>query len=326
MGLVEVGALDDFLERPRAVDGLAVEARDHVELLDPGLGGRRAGDDVVDEHSLAILDAELRGHLAREGADLDAEVATLDAPLGDELSADPLGEVDRDCEADPLVAAVVGGDRRVDPHHLTGEVDQRSAGVARVDGGIGLEELGPLHAAEFAPLAADDPRADGRLQLEGIADGDHPIADLHLVGVAKLRHREVLGVAEADDGQVTGWIGLDLDGLVLPSVGEFHGDRVGPFDDVVVGEDDPGGVDDHPRADAGAARHPSAPFLAVWAIELKAFRRPLGKHVFKRGALEGIAVAATAAALVAGAILRLRLTANDDDARGRLLCGVTEGL
>ena len=325
MGLVEVGTLDDLLERPRAVDGLAVKARDHVELLDPRLGGRRAGDDVVDEHSLAILDAELRGHFAREGADLDAEVATLDAPLGNELPANPLGQVDRDREANPLIAAVVGGDRRVDPHHLAGEVDQRSAGVPRVDGGIGLEELGPLHAAELAPLATDDPRADGRLQLEGIADGDHPVADLHLVGVAELRHREVLGVAEADDGQVAGRIGLDLDCLVLPAVGELHGDRVGPFDDVVVGEDDSGGVDDHPRADAGAARHPPAPLLAIGAIELKPIRRPLGEHVLKRGALEGIAVAATAAALVAGALLRLRLAADNDDARGRLLGGVTEG-
>ena len=48
-----------------------------------------------------------------------------------------LDVVDGDGEADVLG---VGGDRGVDPDHLTGGVEQRATRVAGVDGGVGLDE------------------------------------------------------------------------------------------------------------------------------------------------------------------------------------------
>ena len=50
-------------------------------------------------------------------------------------------EVARDGEADALVAAGLAEDRGVDADQLAARVDQRAAGVARVDRGVGLDEV-----------------------------------------------------------------------------------------------------------------------------------------------------------------------------------------
>ena len=59
----------------------------------------------------------------------------------DQLPADDHEHVDGDGEADPLVAAGVAGDGRVDADDLAAEVDQRAAAVAGIDGGVGLQEV-----------------------------------------------------------------------------------------------------------------------------------------------------------------------------------------
>src|SRR3954463_3115073 len=60
----------------------------------------------------------------------------------DQLRGDHLRLVDRDGETDTDVAiCAVGGDRRVDTDDLAGGIDERTAGVARVDGGIGLDRV-----------------------------------------------------------------------------------------------------------------------------------------------------------------------------------------
>ena len=237
------------------------------------------------------------------------------------MVGDPAGEVGRDREADSLVAATVGGDGGVDADDFALEVDQRAARVAGIDRGVGLEELSPADATEFAALPADDAGADGGLQIERIADRDHPVADLELVGVAKLRGGQVLGVGEFDDREIALGVGLDRGGLELATVGEFHRDLIGPLDDMVVGDHHARGVDDHTRAHAGTAGH-LAPFRHV---ELEALGKTFGKHALKRRALQWIVASASLGA-AAGRLFRLRLAANDDDRRGGGLSRPTEGL
>ena len=62
-------------------------------------------------------------------------------PLLSQLREQLLGEVDRDGEADADVAAAAAEDRGIDADHLAAEVEQRTAGVARIDGGVGLDEV-----------------------------------------------------------------------------------------------------------------------------------------------------------------------------------------
>ena len=78
----------------------------------------------------------------RRVRDADAEVGVLHLAAGDERVRDALRRVDRDREADAVVAAGVALDLRVDADHLAAEVQQRAAGVAVVDRGVGLDRAG----------------------------------------------------------------------------------------------------------------------------------------------------------------------------------------
>ena len=70
----------------------------------------------------------------------DAEPAVLDLAGLDDLILDLLGQIDRNRKRHALVAAGVAVDLRVDADHGAGGIEQRPAGVAGVDGRIGLNE------------------------------------------------------------------------------------------------------------------------------------------------------------------------------------------
>ena len=53
--------------------------------------------------------------------------------------------------------------------------------VARVDGGIGLDEVIVRTGTDHAALRADNARRNRLLQSEGIPDGNDPIADAQSV-------------------------------------------------------------------------------------------------------------------------------------------------
>ena len=59
------------------------------------------------------------------------------------------------------------------------QVHERAAGVARIDRGVGLDEvLVALDARPLRPERAHDARGGGLAQAERIADRDHEVADL----------------------------------------------------------------------------------------------------------------------------------------------------
>ena len=60
------------------------------------------------------------------------------------------------------------------------------------------------------------------------------------------------------DGQVRVRIGMDVGAFEFAAVIETHGDFVGSFDHMVVGENQPGLIDDHARAGSFALRHLTA--------------------------------------------------------------------
>ena len=82
-------------------------------------------------------------------------------------------------------------DRRVDADHSAGHVDERTARVAGVDGGVRLDEHlrggpGDLGAGQ----RRDDAAGHGLPDAERIADGEHHVAHLERVGVLELEMRE----------------------------------------------------------------------------------------------------------------------------------------
>ena len=99
---------------------------------------------------------------------------------------------------------------------------QRATGVARVQGGIGLDDVvdqpggGARRGHERPAEGAHHAGADRAGEPEGVADGHHQLPDAQGVGVAELR-RHVPVPGGAHDGQVREAVGADhLERDLLP--------------------------------------------------------------------------------------------------------------
>ena len=165
----------------------------------------------------------------------------------------------------------MGVDGGVHADDFAVHVEQRSAGVAGVDGGVSLNEVLELAACaglDGAIFSGDDSGGDGLGEGEGTADGLDPIADVGGVRVADFDGRERdLGI-DFDDGDVSGFIKTDDDGgsafIVIVTIrGELDVDFVGLLDDVIVGDDVALGVND----EAGAEGLPDALLIVLTVAE-----------------------------------------------------------
>ena len=166
--------------------------------------------------------AELLGQLRRERSDLDvADRAAPDFAVLLQLAEDLAGEVARHGEADALVAAALAEDRRVDADQLAARVDERAAGVAGIDRGVGLDEVlvrAPTPRL-VRPIADTMPERDGLIQLIRVADRQHPLRDLQLRRIAP-RHRRQVARVDLQQREVGGRIDADDLGRHLALVGE----------------------------------------------------------------------------------------------------------
>ena len=98
-----------------------------------------------------------------------------------------------DGETQPDVAAGRRQDEVVYPDHLPLNVQERTAGVARVDRSVRLDiALVEVHSDATALLVRNNPDGDGPAEAEGSADGDRPVTDLHLFRVGETKHRKFL--------------------------------------------------------------------------------------------------------------------------------------
>ena len=102
-------------------------------------------------------------------------------------------QIDRNREADALGPAVGAVQHRgVDADQIAVRIDQRAAGIAEIDGGIGLDEILEGREPELAAAGgAHDALRHGLAQTVGIADGEHDIAHPQRVGAAQRHDRQV---------------------------------------------------------------------------------------------------------------------------------------
>ena len=119
------------VDRDDHVAGLELRPRPRANLRAPGSRPRPA----------ARLGAEHARDLRRQVLRLHAERAVLDAAGGDQLAHHVVGQVGRNRKADADVAAGRRVDRRIDADQLAAQIDQGAAGIARIDRGIGLDEV-----------------------------------------------------------------------------------------------------------------------------------------------------------------------------------------
>src|SRR5206468_8110618 len=89
-------------------------------------------------------------------------------------------ERDGDRESDAERAARLRNDDAVDPDEVAGRIHERASGAARVDRGVGLDEiLEAVDAEMVATERADDAERYGVAEVEGVADREHEVPHLH---------------------------------------------------------------------------------------------------------------------------------------------------
>src|SRR5262249_58768426 len=96
------------------------------------------------------------------------------------------GGLRRHGKADADRAAGRRNDRRIDADHLAVEVEQRTAGIAAIDGGVGLDVVVVGTGIDVAVARRDDAGAHPNAQTARVADGDGPFAQPQFLGAAKL--------------------------------------------------------------------------------------------------------------------------------------------
>ena len=206
-----------------------------------GLPARDVGDQRAGGNAKPQRLGDLGRHRLQPGAE-PRPLHRLAAALGG--GDHDAHHVGGDRKADALRAAGAREDRGVDADELAGHVDQRAAGIAGVDRGIGLDEELVVGDADLrARQRRDDAVGDGLPDAEGIADRQHDVADQQLVRIGKIQRREFfLAILDPQHREIGAAV-LEHDlGLEFALVGERNLDLVGAFDDVVVGHDEAGRI------------------------------------------------------------------------------------
>ena len=247
---------DQVEHRLRVLDRLAAHGLQDVARANAGGIGRAAALDAGDQGAAGVGQAEGFGELGGHFLRLDADPAARHGAGADDLFHDVAHRRYRDGEADAQRTAGARVDRGVDADQMAAAVDQGAAGVAGVDRGVGLDEvLEGVDPEVRAPEGRDDAHGHRLADAEGIADGQHDVADDDVVHSAERDRRQLeltpfLG-EELEHGEVGFRVAADHARRQGAAVVEGNLDLVGAFDDVVVGEHVAVGADDDPGAEAG---------------------------------------------------------------------------
>ena len=159
-----------------------------------------------------------------------------------------------------------------DPHHLPGGVDQGAPGIARVQGGGGLDQahIGAVIHPDRTVDGRDNAVCHGAPQLfaQGVADG-----------VGRLTHLKPGGIPEPGGGESPGGdlqhgkVGLPIiahqESFPLAVIGEHYLQGAAPCDHMGVGDDVPllrhndAAAQSHPPVQPGPDTHDSGAYLPV---------------------------------------------------------------
>ena len=141
----------------------------------------------------------------------------------------------------------------IDANDFAAHVDQRTSGVAGVDGGIGLNEASGRAAILRERIrtveSADNAAGYGEAESEGVAEGKHGLAGAQSGGVAPGSVGKIASV-DLDDGEVGKRIGTDKFGVHDAAILQGNVDVDCAIDDVIVGDDVAIGRDENTAADS----------------------------------------------------------------------------
>ena len=178
--------------------------------------------------------------------------------MADDFGQHELRGIAGDRKADALRAA---DDRGVDADHLGAGGHQRSAGVAGIERGIGLDDVfdGPAaHRADRAAERRHHAGGNGRLKAERIADRDHQLAAAQAFGIAERGVAQIPHAVGAQQRQIC--VGVDAEHACIGdnALDIPQPDLSGRTDHVAIGQHKPVRRDHDPGAETAAfARIPN---------------------------------------------------------------------
>ena len=237
-----------------------------------GRGTVNGGDDITDLQTLTgCLCAGINGiylhagHLAVRGLNVlagDANGRTAgNVTVLNQLINNILGGVDRDGKAHALnggaAERIAGQLSGRDADHLTVLVDECAAGVAVVDGSIGLNQRhNTVIDGQIAVDSGNTAAGDGvrKLHAAGRTDRVGILARLQLIRVTELCGGQVACRRYLDDRKVGLLIRADDLGIKRGAVAQLYRNRLRAVHNVVVGDDVAVLAHDDARAAACALR------------------------------------------------------------------------
>src|SRR6266699_2240878 len=245
------GAADDTRQLARIRYRFAVELENDVAGFHAGLFRGAAFLDRIDEGTRRPGKTERLGEFLRNFLDHDADSSAADTAGLAQLVLHLHGDVDGDGEGQSHETAGAAVDLRIDSHDFAAHVEQRPAGIPRVDRDVGLNEGNEVLLRQAAAFGADNARGDGAVKAERRADRDDPFADFEPVRIAHPYGGQPGGV-DLDQREIGASVRADDASLEFALVGQANGDLIRGVHYVRVGENVAVGTDDEARTERTA--------------------------------------------------------------------------
>ena len=244
---------DDAWQIPHLLHLHAIELHNDVPRTQARPVGRTALRDIRHQGAHGLLEPQPLGQVLGHRLNAHAQPAAARLTIFHQLRHHLFRQVGGNGETDAHRTAGRRQDGGVHTHDLALHVEQRAAGIALVDGRVRLDEIVVGTGIDVAVAGRNDAQCHGSAQPERIADRQHPVADLHPVGIAELNVGQRLLGLDDQHGEIRLRIAPPQSGLQPRAIREIDDDFVGPLDHMVVGDDDALGIDDESRTEGGGA-------------------------------------------------------------------------
>src|SRR3984885_2479216 len=186
---------DDARQVVHFLHVMTVELDHDVAGLDAARFGRPPVVDPGNQRAMRRLDVEAFGDVVGDLLDPHAEPAAAGLAVLAQLVEHRHRRVRRHRKADAYRAAGRRNDRGVHADDFAVEIEQRTAGIAAINGGVGLDVIVVRPRIDVTVARRHDAGRHGAAKAERVADGDYPFAEPKLVGIAELhRLQRVVGL------------------------------------------------------------------------------------------------------------------------------------
>src|SRR4029079_15539236 len=213
---------------------LAVKFDDDIARLDACRLCRALFVDAGDERPSRGFHAQALGNLVTHLLDTYAKPSAAHFLELTQLIDHREGRFRRNGKSDADRTAGRRNDRSVYTDRFAIQVEQWTARVAAIDGGVRLDVVVVRSGLDIAVARRHDPGSNRTAQAERIADGNHPFTEPQFVAVAEFYRLQRFGRLDPEQREIGSLIATDNFGLQGGSVIENDIDFVGVGNDVVV--------------------------------------------------------------------------------------------